>query len=529
MDIKIENWTLFLPIGTIESERLLYLLEFLSSKNIRIVFISVELYTKGNEDLKKLEKASSDGSKRSIASSTERSYLSEDFALSEVSGKNADFAFEKGGKSDWSALNFEKKATEEDVGRISKATISKAQKLLSKQTEQTVQIFLPTLQTDETHFFTNLSDICLILLECFGAGNKLGFLTNQRKSIKKQIVVQESRIDPEVKRLMSFIYLSDIEKDAVVIDSVSGNVSLNWNLYQLSLDNLIKELDDFYKNFLAFTPDNDSWNMSLSEVFLTCSLNRLYKFIFDGMLTKSWLSNITNWFHRVSKRKDFVNAFGKFRSCKVSYTALLQGIDAKIEDNENEVRTEFEIWTIKDWKLKLHALDSNEAFKTGSQSEEFAMLQKFSFGRLNDKSHSLWRFAYIAIDEEYMLRKNSKNAKDEVSEFFDSFCSDATEKGVSFLMYLALTSNCQNLQGFVNAKKSFEPCKTHFGNYFVNSEMKGFAITEGDKMPEFLSSYESKDILEVKEVKESQREWLENIIHRRNEFNFERVLKQRIF
>lgn len=529
METKIENWNLYLPIGTIESERMLYLLEFLSCKNINIFYINISAHIQANTELEKLDKGSLDGSKRSIASN-DRSHVSDERSFSEKSSKNVDMPFEKMHKKKISFSNFEKKVALEQVPNPeNKTSIPKVQKLMAEKTRVYVQLFMPTLQTDKDHFYHNQLDICYILLEHFGVSNKLGLLSSDKAIIEDQITEIQKKIDPEIKKLMSYLYLNEIDKEAIHKDLNSDKVLLNWNFYQQSLDTLIKELSEFFNAYLFHSPTSDTWDMTLAEVFLVCSLNRIYKFVFDNMFSKSWLADITNWFHQVSKRKDFKNAFGKFRLCKTNYISLLRDLESNTE-NEDEMREiDFSTWKIEDWKK--HITDINfRANQSDIINKIYVnVLQKLTFGGFKGDNYYLWSFTYIAIEEEYRSRKNSQKAKDETSEFFDELCGKAQNNTDGFLLYLVLTSKCENLQGFVNTKKNFEPCTVHFGNYFVNSKITGFIIAPTEVLPPFMKKYEDQDLIEVKEIKENQNEWLENIIHRKETFMFEKVLNEKIF
>ena len=529
METKIENWTLYLPIGTIESERLMYLLEFLSSKSINIVYINIAPHIHSNDELKNFDKnASSEGSKRSITS-TEKSLLSDDRSFSESSKGKLDVSFDFHPIAHGSSINFEKKANLDESLIDKKLSLPNVGKWMNDQTKNLVTLFYPTLQTDETHFFHNMQEICYLLLDYFGTGNKLGLLGDSRKQIQEQIQRIEEKIDPEVKRLMSFIYLNNIDPDGVIKDDVTKKVSINWNSYQLTLDYLIKELEYLYKKYLCHRTISTDSELTLADVYLIGALNRVYKFLFNPIFSKSWVSNVTSWFHKISKRKDFENAFGKFRTCKINYTSLLRNIDSNSELKEDTPEIEVSAWKMED--LKLHFKELNEKLSVNSvlDQNDMQVVQKINFEGFKGDNFYLWIFTYIPIDEDYRSRKNSNKTQDETSVFYDTFCSEAQNNTNDFLLYVVLHSKCENLQGFVNTKRNFEPCKTHFGNYFVNSEIKGLVITKTKDLPQFMSQYEQKDILEVKYVEKEQNLVLENMLQRKGEFLFEIVLNERIF
>ena len=195
---------------------------------------------------------------------------------------------------------------------------------------------------------------------------------------------------------------------------------------------------------------------------------------------------------------------------------------------ENVEKIDFTTWNIEDWKKKLKEINQI-TFKPDTNFVDISLLSNMSFGGYKGNNFYLWSFSYIAIEEDHRSRKNSHKLKDEGSEFFDSFCEDALDKTNGFLMYVILSAKCENLQSFVNTKKNFEACLSHFGNYFVSSEIHGFLMTQDEKLPQFIRVYEEKDILVVKEVKNNQSDWLENVIQKKGEFGFEKVLNEKIF
>jgi hypothetical protein len=518
-----EPWILYLPIGTVESERLLFVMEFLSTKSLEVFFIHVTPHRLPNDEFKNFDKLLSESSKRSITS-TDKSHLSEEKSFSDGSHRNVNISMETRPTALGSNANFDKRVTPDSLGR--RATIPNASQPAPQK--KWIQLFYPTLRVNENVYIQNQHLICFALLENFGTGSKLGLLTDNRRAIQEQIQRIEERIDVHVRRLMSFIYLNSIDPEGVIKDEDSKRVTLNWNSYQLTLDLLIKELDLFYNKCLVHRTVTPESELTLTDVYLVTALNRVFKFLFDPNFSKSWISNITSWFHKVSKRKDFENVFGKFRVCKVNYTSLLRDIEA---ENPPNLHSDADAGPPRLEDIKRHVRQVTDRCRSSDLLShlDFGLFQQLVFEGFKGDNFYLWTFAYIPIEEDPRTRKGSNKTQDEVSEFFQNFCDAADKDIFEFVLYIVQGSRCENLQGFVNTKKNFEACKTHFGNYFVGSDIKGLVLTQSPELPKFIRLYEEKDILEVKYVSQDQNAKLEEALRRQGEFATEKVIAERIF
>lgn len=524
-----EAWTLFLPIGTIQSERLLYLLEFLNNKSITIVYLQMKSSSQSNEDFKNLEKTpSSDGSKRSITSSLskrsdEHSFNEKTQNLDNDETERTNF-ISKSGK-------FEKKASFVEPVPEKRPSLSLSSRMFQTETPQFINLFTPTLQVGDFLFFHKMQIICILLLENFGIGNGLGVLKEETKApILDQIERIELKIDQQVQRLMSFVYLDNIEADGVIKDPTTMTVRLNWNSYQLIIDNLIKELEYIFNKYMCQKVITNDSELTLTDVYLTCALNRIYKFLFDPIFSKSWVSNTTNWFLKITKRKDFENAFGKFRFCKISYTSLLDHFDNNSEVLEKTPEIRNQTWGLAE--LKKHIKEVNQLrlnLSDFSEKTDVNNVRKINLDAFKNDAYHFWIFSYIPIEEYSKSRKNSNKAQDEVSVFYESFCKEAEAVVPDFLIFVVLSSKCESMTGFAISKRNLESCKTHAGNYFVNSEITGIVIAQSEVCPSFINQYDQKDILDVKKVTKNQIDILENLIQRKEEFAFEKVLSERLF
>ena len=528
MEHRGDPWILYLPIGTIESERVLFLMEFLNTKFLEVFFIHVTPHRQANDEFKNFDKIMSESSKRSITS-TDKSHLSEDKSISDGSHRNVNMSIETRPVTAMGTNASFDKRIHPDSGLLTRRpTIPNTVTTPPLPQKKWIQLFYPTLRINDNVYIQNQQLLCLTLLDNFGTNSKLGTLTDNRRNIQEQITRIEERIDVHVRRLMSFIYLNSIDPEGVIKDEESKRVTLNWNSYQLTLDVLIKELDYFYNKYLVHRPITPECDLTLTDVFLATALNRVYKFLFDPNFAKSWVSNITGWFHKVSKRKDFENVFGKFRVCKVNYTSLLRDIEA---ENSQNLHSDADAGPPRIDDLKRHVREVNDRFQGPDVLShlDLKLFQQLIFEGFKGDNYYLWTFVYIPIEEDPRARKGSNKTTDEVSEFFQNFCDAADKDIFDFVLYIVQASKCENLQGFVNTKKNFEACKTHFGNYFVGSNIKGLVLSQSPDLPKFIRLYEEKDILEVKPVTIDQNVKLEEALRREGEFTAEKVIDERIF
>lgn len=525
---RADNWTLYLPIGTIESERLLFLLEFTSKQYVDVFFINVLPFRQDNEDFKNFDKnASAESSKRSI-NSTDKSYPSEDKSHSGGSIRNVSHSM--GGRtiSPDKAMAFDKRTSIDPPDPRKRESmpdqLSPSKAVICKF----IQLFMPTLRVNDQVYLQNQQSICMTLLDKYGTGSKLGLLTESSRSIQEQINKIETRIDIHVRRLMSFIYLNTTDADAYIKDSESKKVTLNWNSYQLILDALIKELDTFHNRYLCHRTITADSELTLVDVYLVTALNRVYKFLFDPNFAKSWMSNITTWFHKITKRKEFENAFGKFRVCKVNYISLMRDIEAEKDPQDVRLESESVVPRLMDLKSHIREVKAKHDPANVINHIDTTLFKNLVFEGFKGDNFTLWVFSYIQMEEDHRFRKNSSK-NDQVSVFFKNF-SDAAEKdNLDFLLYMVQYAKCESLGNFPNAKRNFDACKVHFGNYFVTSDIKGFALTQQPDLPKFLKLYEDKDILQVMPVTLDQHLRLEEALKRSGEWTFERVIDEQIF
>lgn len=521
MDIRNETWRLYLPIGTIESERLLYLLEFLGTRSIPVFFINIAPHRHPSQEFKVPDKGTSETSNRSITS-TDKSHASEESSYSSNSRRHNTSPIDSHNVGNTSV--FDKKQQTSEFQNRRQSTISNT----PENGRRFVQLFLPTLMIGQSIFIQQQSEICFTLLDCHGVGSKLGLLTESKKSLQEQIQRIEERVDPYVQRLMSFIYLTDpdFETDN---KGERKNVAINWNSYQATLERLIKELEYFYNKYLCHRTVTVDSDLTLADVYLVTALNRLYKFLFDPNFAKSWLSGITGWFHKVSRRKDFENAFGRFRPCKVNYTSLLREVEAVRDGPEPQPSRPTPVSRIEEVKKRIKEVTDHLSPSQVLSQIDAVMFQQLSFEGFKSENFHLWKFSYIPINEDLRGRKASGKPTDEVSAFFADFCQEAMSVPLDFVLYVVQGAKCENIQGFGGARRNFEPCKTHFGNYFVGSQIKGLVLTQSPLLPQFMRSYEDKDVLEVRYVESDQNAMLENMLQRRGDFAFEKVIDERIY
>lgn len=522
MDIRSETWRLYLPIGTIESERLLYLLEFLGTRSIATFFINVAPHRPPSLEPKTLDKGASDTSNRSITS-TDRSHVSEESSYSSNSRRHNASPIDSHSVTNSSAFDKKQPASDPQARRQSAPPANSAE-----NGRRFVQLFLPTLVIGQFVYIQQQSEICFTLLDCHGVGSKLGLLTESKKSLQEQIQRIEERVDPSVQRLMSFIYLTqqDFESDGREDPKGAGR---NWNSYQATLERLIKELEYFYNKYLCHRTVTADSDLTLADVYLVAALNRLYKFLFDPNFAKSWLSGVTGWFHKVSRRKDFENAFGRFRPCKVNYTSLLRDVEAVRDGPEPLPARPAPVARIEEVKRRIREVTDRVPPSEALAQIDAVMFQQLSFEGFKSENFHLWRFSYIPLNEDLRGRKGSGKPPDEVSEFFAAFCQEAASVPLDFVLYVVQGARCEGSQGLGGVRRNLEPCKTHFGNYFAGSQLKGLVLTQSPLLPQFIQAYEDKDILEVRYVESDQNAWLENMLQRRGEFGFEKVIDERIY
>jgi len=290
-------------------------------------------------------------------------------------------------------------------------------------------------------------------------------------------------------------------------------------------------LDHFEKNLLPSGQFLNGSSFLLSDLYLFVSLRRPFQLLFDRKIRKFWLPNLTNWFKTCMAMKETQSIFGDFKLCKVSY---LQRIEQTSEPSMPEIqRSKVEEETPASIRTKIdHFIRLRNSTATLDRSFE-GYFEDLKLGDIPEKDYSLWSFKYLSANEElfqgeYFSRK--LNGADEVEDFISHFTADieASDKA-SFVVYLLVYGKCEEVKAvFSLGKQKLQECEAHHGHFYVKKECAGFVITFGSELPKVIRTYEQRDLIEVKPIEERKMFLRQMLLPKEDDPEIEKVFLQQV-
>ena len=297
------------------------------------------------------------------------------------------------------------------------------------------------------------------------------------------------------------------------------------------MKSLYECLDHFEKNLLPAGQFLNGSSFILSDLYLFASLRRPFQLLFDRKIRKFWLPNLTNWFKTCMTMKETEAVFGDFKLCKVSY---LQKIEQTNEPSMPEIqRSKVEDETPASIRTKIdHFIRLRNSTVTLDKSFE-GYFEDLKLGDMPEKDFSLWSFKYLSANEElfqgeYFSRK--LNGADEVEDFISHFTTDieASDK-TSFVVYLLVYGKCEEVKAvFSLGKQKLQECETHHGHFYVKKECVGFVISLGSQLPKIIRTYEQRDLIEVKPIEERRTFLRQMLLPREDDPEVEKVFLQQV-
>ena len=487
-----DNLKLYLPIGTLASERLLFLLEFLTSHDVKVRMIKLPVRAESHDN-------SQASSQRSV--SVERAR-----AKDNSNDHNQTILTSKLSEIERSSEKMED--TEEFELRTPTLTIQRDFLNFPLQKSKT----LPSTKFDEESIFSLIDQPCLVIndkswvsdfFDIFKILSKTyTFRTDLMPETETAAIFTilkriECTVDVYVIKILDFLHNFSGHSNIILQSHVKRSRAKK-SKFDANLKTLYENLDYFEKEILSHSRFVIGKNFTLADLFLTSSLNRMFRFFFDRKITKFWLPNLTQWFLECVKLKEASAIYGRFKTCKQSYTTFFEqqpSLPHKAppveETKPTSVREKLTNW--------IQIKNSPGTLEKSFESH----FDELKLSELKDAGLRLWSFKFLETNENPDRNEGffgSDGAPDEMEEFYANFVEDMKDLSADLTTYLCVYSNCEALNSTFSLRKNkFEQCPKHYGRYFVRKHLVGFFVYPFDELPEEAFKYEKKDLIEVKE------------------------------
>jgi glutathione S-transferase len=294
---------------------------------------------------------------------------------------------------------------------------------------------------------------------------------------------------------------------------------------------LYESLEYFEKNLLPAGQFLNGSSFSLSDIYLFAALIRPFQLLFDKKIRKFWLPNLTAWFKICRKSKEAQSVFGELKICKISHLQIIEQSLELSRPSSHVSKTETE--TPSSLRAKLEQFVNTRSGNIVIDRSFEGYFEDLKLGDIPDKYFSLWSFRYLTATEEtfqgeYFSRK--MNAVDEVEEFTSNFIKDLqTENKDESVTYIVTFSKCEEVKAvFSLGKQKLQECENHRGRFMTKKECAGFTISFSKSTPNVVREYEQKDLIEVKPVEERKTFIRKMLLLRDDEEEMEKVYTQHV-
>lgn len=504
--IQKNKLKLYLPIGKIKSEQLLFILELLEEHKIKIIFINDKKNfiseEEEEEDEKKKEEEMLDSSFLSWHSNDDFSdnFLKENsfFSNNSINSDNSEF-------KKYSESEFKKNI--EIQKKMSKRKIKvKSQDFEKEKYDQSVSLTSPTLEINGKYYHK----MYLVLFQ-----------------ILKKYKFQKSMIEMNIKKLKINNYLiyikQKIEKPVnFIFDEIhkmNSNHSDISNRVQIYLKKLLNNLNYFENYLLVESSFLFGEKMSLIDIILFSALHRMFKLFFSEKIRTFNLINITKWFGKIIIKEEYKNVFGNFKFCRQSYISVLEYEERKSSHNcilEISKIKKFDIFEVKN-------IFEDLVFNKFSQLQIQSKIDQLSIF-FDTEEYKMYFFEYIIVEESFIEDDSDIDINDnELFQFFKSI-KNISKKLIDFIVYIVIYKNYEDEDMLLNDCYDIKREEKFFSS---GNLLKGAFFAKG-KLPEDIQKFESSDLIHIINIKNTQ-DFISSIIKEENHFQSEKVVKKYIF
>lgn len=502
--IQKNKLKLYLPIGTIKSEQLLFILEFIEEYDIETVFINnKKLNIEEDVEEKKNEEEILDSSFLSWQSNDDfsDSFLKENSFFSNNSINSDNSEFKKFSESEF-------KKNIEIQKKMSKRKIKLRSKDFEKEKyDKSVSLTKPTLEKKGKYYHK----MYLIIFQ-----------------ILKQYKFRKSIVEMNIKKLKINNYLiyirEKIEKPVNFIFDEIYNMSSNLldisNIVQNYLKKLLNNLNYFENYLLVENSFLFGEKMSLIDIILFSALHRMFQFFFSEKIRTFNLINITKWFQKIIIKEEYKKVFGNFKFCSQSYISILEYEKRKSSHSgisENSKIKKFEI-------LEAKNIFEDLIFNKFSQLEFQSKIDQLSIF-FDTEEYQMFFFEYIIVEESFIDDESDMDINDnELFQFFKSI-KNISNKLKDFIVYVVIYKNFDDEDTLL--KNNYDSNKREEKFFSNGNLLKGAFFSKG-KLPEDIQKFESSDLIHIIKIENTQ-EFITTIVKEENHFQSEKVVKKYIF
>jgi hypothetical protein len=530
METIQKQYKLYLPVGTINTERILYILQFVRSNSIQIRMIQQSLTPtntineEGNED--SVRSASLEEiSHKDTSEFVDRAYITSKLSEYEKLTDPISAFSPRDEEPITPTLSY----SDEDI----RLPPMKSKSLCHKDSmSKSVRNILdqPCLIVSQSIWLYDPNEIYQELK--ISQEFTLNLMPDEQvASIAATIKRIVHSVDTYVRKVLAIVdrFPSHENDDHMSLLKVKSKTRIGKFTNYMKL--LYECLDYFEKDLLPAGQFLNGSSFSLSDLYLFVSLRRPFQLLFDKKIRKFWLPNLTAWFKTCLKAKEAQSVFGEFKLCKVSYLQLIEQIQepprsqsqaSKIEEETPaSIRTKLEQFV----KMRSGNIVLDRSFE--------GYFEDLKLGDIPDKDYSLWSFKYLTANEEpfqaeYFSRK--LNCVDEVEEFSSNLIRDLEkENKAESVTFLVIYSKCEEVKPvFSLGKQKLQECENHRGRFFLKKECAGFSISFSKAQPKVIKAYEHKDLIEVKPIEERKAFLRRMLLLRDDDDEMEKVYLQQV-
>lgn len=557
--------TLYLPVGLISSEKLLTLSSFLVPDQLAIEFIYDTLLMTipdksihshiSDANIANMSFDSSDG-RNSIESGLRGSLSSSLEFTVKIKKSQRD---EKHKKSEFDRnQNLNKVLDRQKLGKT-----NRYDEELDETEIQTIKCQKPVLKTSKDTYIVNFTSIVLTILKhCTVKDTKLHIDESEITKFRNYMLYIDRRIDTNVNKILYEVYHASKTKRHA-----------QYNRIDKLLKSLLQDLD-YFESFV-FVKDNYIFGeeFSVVDLMLFGSVARMFVLFFDERIREGCLNNTTKWLKCFIEMEEIRSVYGDFQFCVKSYLSLLENTSEKHHKHskliDKKYDQEFNLDNLRSCLKRLVKLRSirstnernkkfdakssltmdNESCKSTHTRNHVSsidiykdcdkildldtMIRKIEetvLHNINPDEYSVWLFDYIKENDDqahYEDEDTSQSIEGQLDRFYQDMLVDLENNENAVVAYMAVYSNCEELNKEEEFIGDFEICKDHSPNLFFNRNLKGVIVKKGLNALKFMTSYESLDQIILTKVQSKEEVFvLKDFVNNRGIFAMEKIYKE---
>ena len=555
--------TLYLPVGLIASEKLLILESFLHPNQLNIEFVHNSVLITDPD--KPAEPRMGDITFGNMSFDSSDGRTSNESGLRSSLGSSIDVKSkkyrreEKRKKSEFDRNNNLNKVL--DRQKLEKS--EKTEELVIDDDIKTLKQQKPVLKTTKGTYILNFSSIVLTILnECTLKYPDLRIADSDTNKFRNYMLYINRKIDYNVNKILYELY--------------------NWNKIKKqshfnNIDKFLKVLLHNLEYFESFVFVKDSYifgeSFSVVDLMLLGAIARMFVFFFDERIREGCLELTTKWLKSFLEMDEIKSVYGDMILCIKNYILHLGHLPDKnvktLKLADKKYEQEFTLERFKGCLQRLVKLRKENRISIIRKKSENRLpsltdkgMPKQKTGKLpkpntdiykdSDKitdlnilirkleetvlknllpdDYSLWIFDYIKEDEDTSNFDDDSLAQSsdlQIDRFYTDILEDMQGNAHSIVGYLAVYSNCEELNKEEEFIGDFEFCKNHPANIFLNKNLKGFIVKKGHAPLKFMTSYESLDQVILTKVNNKEIVTvLKDFINGRGLFSMEMIYKE---